>query len=274
MKNLYFTFLAITLFCTPLFAQDTEENPLLKNALKTFADFKPEYDKLSVGFVATMDTPTSITRVAFNGIEIKLNLTKWSCNKECTEENKTVFQGIVDKLSNSSIEQIINLVKSERKKGIKYTNTNDDVSIKAFMVDVEGDDVNGMIDDVSEYLNIDEAISFNLRTVIKKESNDIMMIEEGSSVSDIKIPASAISENAYLGKGTSKLLKTILKMGKIHLKGKVEFGKSFQLVGSLKGLFKTVSKASGLDPDQTFDAYIDFKDNNNNYFHTLEDSDE
>lgn len=106
MKKLCLALLAIILFSTPLFAQDKEMNPFLKDVFAAVADLKPEYDKLNNGFNATLDIPFSITRLDLNGAEIKLNLSKLSC-KSCDDNTKAIFQGI----ANSSIKNIFDSLK-------------------------------------------------------------------------------------------------------------------------------------------------------------------
>jgi hypothetical protein len=264
MKKLCLSILAVIFVCSPLFAQDTDQ--LLKDSKVKLAELKTEYDKLSNEYSAKIDIPFSITRVAPNGAEIKLNLTKWSCKGECSDANKVIFQGIIDKAGNV-VEYLVNSVKAKRQKGIKYTNTNGDISIKLFEIEAEDDKVNDLLDEIFDYLNVNDTLSFNLDVVAKKESNDVMIIDDGSLISGIKIPASVISDNTDTGAGNSKFLKAVIKMGKIKMNGKLEFGKTFTLKGYFKGIIKIISNALA-DSSQIFDVLFDFKNKENNYFKT------
>lgn len=155
---------------------------------------------------------------------------------------------------------------------MSYKDAEGDISIKLYQLDTKEDDaINDLLDGLSDFLNVGDTLSFNLTTVLTKESNDVMTIDEGSSISGIKIPATVINDNMDVGEGNSKLIKTVVKMGTIHMVGKVVFGKTVALKGYLKGLLKMVTKASGLDPSQIFDAFLDLVNNENSYFKMAEE---
>ena len=163
MKKLCLVFLAITLFSTPLLAQENTMNPLLQSALKSLTSIKPEYSKLNNGFSGTLDIPFSITRTSPIGAEIKLNLTKLSC-KNCDAINKTTFKGIVD----LSIIKIIDSIIETRKKTssnpkVTYKNADGDVSIQAFLVDTfEEDEMNDLLNSIFEYIYLSITVT-NIR---------------------------------------------------------------------------------------------------------------